>query len=102
MAAEENIKKYIPIFPEEFLSDIKKLDNREKEEVSKQVDKIVENPEHFKHLHGKGNCYTVRAGNIRIVYSLEGYNIMFLVAERRKEVYDIYYKRLYKIQAGLE
>ncbi len=102
MAAENNAKKYIAVFPQEFLSDIKKLDKREKEEVLKQVDKIAQNPEHFKHLHGKGNCYTVRAGNIRIVYSLEGDNILFLVAERRKDVYDIYYKRLYTIQTKLE
>lgn len=101
MASEDNSRKYLAIFPEEFLSDIKKLDKREKEEVSKQVDKIAQNPEHFKHLHGKGNCYTVRAGNIRIVYSLEGENIRFLVAERRKDVYAIYRKRLFAVHERL-
>lgn len=94
--------KYKLVFPTEFLSDIEKLDKREQEDVFKQVDKIKENPERFKHLHGKGNCYTLRAGNLRIVYSLEGDTIFFIIAERRKEVYDLYYKRLYNIRRNLE
>ena len=98
---EDNQKYEIAFYPE-FFSDLKKLDRREKEEVAKHIDKIKENPERFKHLHGKGNCYTVRAGNIRIVYSLDGNKITFLVAERRKEVYEIYYKRLYTIQKKME
>lgn len=88
-------------FHPDFFADLKKLDKREKEEVSKHVDKIRNNPERFKHLHGQGNCYTMRAGNLRVVYSLEGNTIYFLVAERRKEVYDAYYKRLYDIRRKL-
>ncbi len=95
-------QEYETVFLADFLTDLKKLDKREKEEILKQVDKIKENPERFKHLHGKGNCYTVRAGNIRIVYSIDNNKIIFLIAGRRKEVYEIYYKRLYYIQKKLE
>ncbi len=104
MAAEDKdiFKKYIVNFHQEFLSDMKKLDKREREAVSKHIDKIAQNPEHFKHLHGKGNCYTLRIGNLRVVYSLEGNTIIFLVAERRKEIYDTYHKRLYTIHEKLE
>ena len=102
MAAEDTAKKYIITFHTEFLSDMKKLDKREMETVSKHIDKIAQNPEHFKHLHGKGNCYTLRIGNLRVVYSLEGNKIIFLVAERRKEVYDTYHKRLYTIHEKIE
>lgn len=94
-------KYYELIFLPEFLTDLKKLDKKEKDEILKQVDKIKNNPDRFKHLHGKGNCYTVRAGNIRIVYSLDKNRIVFLVAERRNIVYEIYYKRLYTIQKKL-
>jgi|GEM_PF-514408 len=99
VVVEEN---YELIFHPEFLTDLKRLDKKEKEEILKQVDKIKGNPERFKHLHGKGNCYTVRAGNIRIVYSIDDNKIIFLVAERRKEVYEIYYKRLYSIQKKID
>ncbi len=104
MAAEDKdiSKNYNVNFHPEFLSDMKKLDKREKEDVSKHIDKIAQNPEHFKHLHGKGNCYTLRIGNLRVVYSLEGNTIIFLVAERRKEVYDTYQKRLYTLHEKTE
>jgi mRNA-degrading endonuclease RelE of RelBE toxin-antitoxin system len=82
--------------------DIKKLDKGEKTEILKHVNKIKENPEHFKHLHGGENCYTLRVGNIRIIYLLEGNTIYILSAGRRKDIYDTYHKRLYTLHRELE
>ena len=97
----EGKKQYVIEFHSDFFNDIKKFDKREKDELTKQIEKIQENPMRLKHLHGKGNCYTARSGTLRIIYSINGFTIVFLIVERRKEVYDNYFKRLYTIQKNL-
>ncbi len=98
----EGKKQYSLVFHPDFFNDIKKFDKREKDEIKKQIEKIKENPLRLKHLHGKGNCHTARLGTLRIIYSIENNTIFFLIVERRKEVYDNYFKRLYTIQKKLE
>jgi mRNA-degrading endonuclease RelE of RelBE toxin-antitoxin system len=93
---------YIARFHPGFFDDIKKLDRKEREILQKQVNKVKENPRRFKRLHGRDNCYRIRIGNLRIVYYLKGRVIWFLVAEKRKTVYSIYFSRLYKIRQKLE
>lgn len=89
-------------FHPEFFDDLKRLDRKEKEIISKQVEKIKRDPTRFKHLRGGDNCYRVRMGNLRLVYYLEGKALWFLVAERRDTVYSIYLKRLYNLKQRLE
>ena len=93
---------YVAKFHPNFFKDLDKLDKRDVEIVDKQIQKIKENPTRFRHLHGGSNCYKVRAGNLRIVYYLEGNVIWFLVVEKRDTVYKIYFKRLYDIRRKLE
>jgi len=93
---------YVIKFHPEFFDDIKKLDKKEKRIVNKLVKKIKQEPTRYKHLHGRGNCYRVRVGNLRLVYYIDGRTIWFLVAERRDTVYAIYFKRLYNLRQKLK
>lgn len=92
------IVKYHP----EFFDDLDKLDKRDLEAVNKQIEKIKKNPFRFKRLKGRENCYSVRTGDLRIVYYVFRNLIWFLVVEKRKIVYEIYFKRLFRIKNRLE
>jgi mRNA-degrading endonuclease RelE of RelBE toxin-antitoxin system len=89
-------------FHPEFFKDLKKLSREEKENVCRQIKKIKQRPNDFKRLRGFNDCYRVRMGNLRIVYYLDGHTIWMLTVERRKAVYGIYYKRLFKIKRRLD
>ncbi len=93
---------FVAKFHPKFFDDLRKLDKRELDAVEKQIQKVKENPARFDRLHGKENCYKVRAGSLRIVYYIEGAVIWFLTVERRDSVYDIYLKRLHKIKHNIE
>ena len=84
-----------------FFKDLEKINKRELDSVAKQIEKIKQNPTRFKHLRGHENCYSLRTGNLRIVYWIRGSTLWFLVVERRKKVYTIYFKRLYAIKQKL-
>ena len=88
------IVKYHP----EFFDDLDKLDKRDLKAVHKQIEKIKKNPLRFKRLKGRENCYSVRTGDFRIIYYLVGNVIWFLIVEKRRIVYNIYFKRLYRIR----
>lgn len=88
-------------FHPDFFKDLEKLDKKELEIVSKQVKKIKANPTRFKHLRGRENCYSVRAGGLRIIYWIGGKELWFLVVERRGKVYALYFKRLYAVKQKL-
>lgn len=85
-------------FHPEFFDDLKKLTKKELEDVNQHIKKIKQDPLHQKHLEGGSNCYRARMGTLRLVYYLLGNTIWFLVIERRKNVYDTYRNRLYKIK----
>lgn len=86
-------------FHPEFFSDLKRLGKRSDiEAVYKQVNKIKGDPFRFKHLKGEGNCYRIRIGSLRIIYSILGNTILFLTVEKRDKVYSTYLKRLYWIK----
>ena len=89
-------------FHPEFFDDLEKLNKRELESVNKQIEKIKQNPLRFKRLHGRENCFSVRSGDLRVIYYVEGKTIWFLIVERRKDVYQTYLKRLYRIKIQLE
>jgi mRNA-degrading endonuclease RelE of RelBE toxin-antitoxin system len=92
---------YTPKFHPKFFDDLERLNEKEKEIVSKQIEKIKRDPTRFKRMHGTDNCYRIRIANLRIVYYLAGKTICFLVVERRKIVYGIYFRRLLRIKREL-
>ncbi len=55
-------------FHPEFFEDLDKLDKHELEAVNKQIKKIKQNPLRYKRLHGRENCFSVRSGDLRIIY----------------------------------
>lgn len=93
---------FIVKYHTEFFDDLNKLDKRDLEAVHKQIGKIKKNPLRFKRLRGRENCYSVRTGNLRVIYYVVDNIIWFLIAEKRDIVYGIYFKRLYRIKSRLE
>lgn len=94
----ESEEEYEIRFHPEFFRDLRELDRLEKERLVKLYPRIKENPTHFKHLSGGQNCYSVRVGDLRVIYYLEGQVIWFLIVERRGDVYEEYLKRLYNLK----
>ena len=78
----------------------RKIDVLEKDRV--EVSKVKENPTRFLHLSGRENCYRIRAGNLRIVYWLQGTTIWFLIAKKRDSVYEEYFKRLFNLKQKMK
>lgn len=83
------------------MSDISKFENFQKMRLVKAYKKIKENPTRFKHLAGEGNCYSVRIGDLRIIYALENNIVWFLAAGKRGSIYQTYIKRLYSVREKL-
>lgn len=77
------------IYTEKFEKEIKKLDNFIKKKVTKQIEKIVNNPQIGKPLRYnlKGER-TIYVKPFRIIYSFYNNIIYFLRFEHRKNVYD--------------
>ena len=90
-------KKYILKFHPAFFEDLKSLEKNDQNAVSKQIEKIEADPTRFKHLHGRGNCYSIRTGNLRIVYTLKRELVILLTVDNRDRVYNIYPKRLFDL-----
>ena len=93
---------FILKYHHEFFDDLDKLGKRDLEAIHKQIEKIKKNPLRFKRLKGRENCYSVRTGNLRIIYYVVSNVIWFLIAEKRDIVYGVYFKRLYRIKSKLE
>lgn len=85
-------------FHPEFFDDLDKLTKNELEAVNKQIEKIKQNPLRYKRLHGRENCFSVRSGDLRIIYYVDGKVVWFLLVDRRDDVYNNYLKRLYRIK----
>lgn len=72
---------------------ITKLPKKDKERIIEAIDSLIENPrpDNCKKLKGnnKPPLYRVRAGNFRIVYSIQDEILLILVVEvgHRKDVY---------------
>lgn len=86
-------------FHPDFFDDLRGLNKNDLTAVYKQIQKIKQNPARFKHLTGVKGCYSVRVGNLRLVYYLEGKVIWFLIAEKRAKVYENYLRRLHRIKS---
>ncbi len=81
-------------FHQKFMTDLKKISLAEKERLLEIYKKVKEDPLRFKHLSGKGNCYSVRIGSLRVIYSVKEKEVLFLAIAKRSSVYEIYHKRL--------
>jgi len=93
------MSEYVLEFHPEFFSDMKKLGSKSDIEfVYKQVNKIKDDPSRFKHLRGEGNCYRIRIGNLRVIYTIVGQTILFLTVDKRDGAYSTYPKRLYSVR----
>jgi addiction module RelE/StbE family toxin len=77
------------IYTEKFERDVRRIrDSLVKERVSKQIEKIVENPEVGKPLrYGLKGEWTVRVRPYRIIYAFQDDKLILLRFEHRKEVY---------------
>ena len=72
-----------------FERDVKSIkDKRIKEQIKKQIKKIIENPETGKHLrydlHGE---YSVYVKPFRLIYAVKDNTVFLLRFRHRKEVY---------------
>lgn len=68
-------------FHPEFFDDLDKLNKIDLEAVNKQIEKIKQNPLRFKRSHGKKNYFSVRSGDLRIIYYVEEKIVWFLLVD---------------------
>jgi mRNA-degrading endonuclease RelE of RelBE toxin-antitoxin system len=71
----------------DFLKDIAKLDKSIKIIVEKRLERIKQNPRLSKPLEHEANCYTERIKNYRIVFEVNGEEIILYRIRRRKQAY---------------
>jgi|SRR3989338_777639 len=85
-----------------FFKDLEKLTQSQLESLDKKIERIKTDPDQFKDLKGKNNCYTIRIEHMRLVYYFDGSSLWFLIVESRKSVYKEYLKRLYNLKMKLQ
>ena len=68
-------------FHPEFFDDLDNLNKQELEAANKQIDKIKQNPLRYKRLHGGENCFSIRSGDLRIIYYVGGKIVWFLLVD---------------------
>ncbi len=83
----------------DFSKDLDKLSKTDLEIFYKKKEKIKQNPERLKHLHGGANCYREPiTNNIRLVYYVAGNVIWLLTIGPHDKSYQEYLKRLYSLK----
>lgn len=74
-----------------FLSRLEKLDNSILREVEKKLDKLKENPIVSEHrMHHAHNFFRLYLRNFRIIYKVDGQNIILFDLIKRSEGYEKY------------
>lgn len=64
-------------------------DKATKEKITKQIEKVISNPEVGKPLsHSHRGERRIRLGSYRLIYAVEGETLYILSFRHRKEVYD--------------
>ncbi len=78
------------VYTEKFERDVKKIkDSSLKEKLEKQIRKIAENPEFGKPLrYGLKGEWTIYVRPYRLIYTVQGYKLVLLRFEHRKNVYE--------------
>ncbi len=72
---------------DDFLKQVRKLDNTMKELVDKKLERIKQAPALSKPLEHGSNTYTERVKNFRIVFKVSGNDVILLRVKKRKEAY---------------
>jgi mRNA interferase RelE/StbE len=71
-----------------FSRDIKALDRNEQVRILRQVYVLETNPHAGKPLHGEfTGVYSLRIGNFRVLYRIEGNQVLLLAVGHRKQIY---------------
>ena len=80
---------YTLVISPKLLKKLEKLDKAAKERIANVISEILENPEKFKPLRYelKGSR-SARVGKWRIVYRIEGEEVIILSIGHRKNVYE--------------
>ncbi|MDE1856586.1 MAG: type II toxin-antitoxin system RelE/ParE family toxin [Candidatus Micrarchaeota archaeon] len=78
------------VVTEKFEHDVKKIKDRHlRNRIDKEVQIIVENPELGKPLrYGLKGELTIRIKPYRLIYKVDGINLILLRFEHRQDVYD--------------
>jgi mRNA-degrading endonuclease RelE of RelBE toxin-antitoxin system len=72
---------------DDFLKQVRKLDNSVKELVDKKLERIRQTPTLSKPLEHGSNIYSERVKNFRIVFKVSGNGVILLRVKKRKEAY---------------
>ena len=80
---------YTLVISPKLLKKLEKLDKAEKERVSDKINDILENPEKYKPLRYElKGLRSARVGKWRIIYRIEGNEVIILSIGHRKNVYE--------------
>lgn len=79
---------YELFYTDEFKRDAKRLDGSMQQRLRKAIEKIMENPTHFKHLENGVDRYRVRFDVYRILYKVVGNRIELIRVGKRDEIYQ--------------
>ena len=80
---------YTLVISPKLLKKLEKLDKAEKERISDKINDILENPEKYKPLRYElKGLRSARAGKWRIIYRVEGNEVIILSIGHRKNVYE--------------
>jgi len=81
--------KYNLVYTRRAEKDIKKLDPSIKSHIGKAILKLQDNPSHLseKLIDPKIGTYRFRIGDYRVIFDIEGNDIVILRVGHRKEIY---------------
>lgn len=72
----------------DFLKELSRLDKSIKALVEKKLERIRQNPKLSKPLEHEPNCFTERVKNYRIVFEVQGDEIILYRVRKRKSAYS--------------
>ena len=71
----------------EFLDEARKLDHSIREQVGKRLERIKQTPELSKPLKHEANCFSERIGGWRILFEVDGEDIILHHVRKRDQTY---------------
>ncbi|MEI8232758.1 MAG: type II toxin-antitoxin system RelE/ParE family toxin [bacterium] len=81
--------QHILLYTKSSVKDIKKLDTIGKKRLKKKLELLATDPLHYskKLIHSDLGSYRYRVGDYRIIFDLDGKNIVILRVGHRHEIY---------------
>jgi len=81
--------QHILLYTKSSVKDIKKLDTIGKKRLKKKLELLATDPLHYskKLIHSDLGSYRYRVGDYRIIFDLDGKNIVILRVGHRREIY---------------